>query len=280
MRLNRFIFVGLTIAVLYGCGKDTTAAITPPPNATVRYVNAVADTGSVDIGMIDQVEWSANAKPLAFRAGSAYQVTDATHPRVIRVFPTSTNAAITSQILHEETITFTPGSRVTLLLTGSARAGTLTFVQINDDITPPPSGQISVRAVNASTGAIDAYIVPRTSTAISGTPSFTNVAPLTASAYVDRAAIPTNATGAATDTVAVRATAAGSTTVTASAQGPAAPASPPGDVFAAAGVNSQATKFSVYYFPRGVAGSPQNALTTPALVWFVDRNPCDPGRTC
>ncbi|HJQ12612.1 MAG TPA: DUF4397 domain-containing protein [Gemmatimonadaceae bacterium] len=280
MRLNRFIFLGIASTVLYGCGKDSTGVNAPPPNATVRYINALNDTGSVDIAMIDQVEWSAYAKPLAFRAGSAYQVTDATHPRHIRVFPTSTNAAVTSQIIDDETITFTPGSRVTLLLTGSARAGTAHFVMINDDIAPPPAGQIAIRAVNASTGAIDAYVVPRTSTAISGTPSFANVAPLATSAYITRTAIPTNAAGAATDTVAVRATAAGSTTVAASAQGPAAPSSLPGDVFPAAGVNSQNSKFSVYYFPAGVPGSPQNAVTTAGLVWFVDRNPCDPGVAC
>ena len=280
MRLNRLMFLGVSLAVVYGCGKDSTGVTTPPPNATVRYINALNDTGSVDIGMIDQVEWSANAKPLAFRAASSYQVTDATHPRHIRVFPTSTNAAVTSQIIDDETITFTPGTRVTLLLTGSARAGTAHFVQISDDIAPPPAGQIAIRAVNASTGAIDAYVVPRTSTAITGTPTFTNVAPLTASSYFAQAAIPKNAAGAATDTVAVRATAAGSTTVAASAQGPNAPDSPPGDVFPGAGVTSQYTKFSVYFFPAGVAGSPQATFTTPGLVWFVDRNPCDAGVTC
>src|SRR3982750_3831406 len=106
MYLKRLFFLGLGLGV-YGCGKDATGAVSPPPNATVRYVNGLADTGSVDIGMIDQVEWSANAKPLAFRAASTYQVTDATKPRHIRVFPTSTNAAVTSQIIDEETISFT-----------------------------------------------------------------------------------------------------------------------------------------------------------------------------
>jgi uncharacterized protein DUF4397 len=268
MRLNRLIFLGLGV-VLYGCKKDATGTVTPPANATVRYVNALADTGSVDIAMIDQVEWSANAKPLAFRAASAYQVTDATKPRHIRVFPTSTNAAVTSQIIAEETITFTPGTRVTLLLTGSARAGTARFVMISDDITPPAAGQIAVRVVNASSTPVDGYLTNAAGDPLPGTPTFANVAASQSSAYTARAM------GA----VAARSTDAGSATVTATNAGPNAPASPPGDAFPAAGVNSQYTKFSVYYFPRGVAGSPQTA-TTPALVWFVDRNPCDPGITC
>lgn len=270
MRLNRLIIPGLCITVLFGCGKDTTAVDTPPPNATVRYVNALADTGSVDVAMIDQVEWSAYAKPLAFRAASAYQVVDATHPRHIRVFPTSTNAAVTSQIIDDETLTFTPGTRVTLLLTGSARANTAHFVAISDDITPPAAGQIAVRVVNASTGAVDAYLTTATTDPLPGTPTFANVASVQTSAYVAR---PTGA-------VAAQAGDAGTATATAKLAGPNAPASPPGDVFPAAGVNSQYSKFSVYFFPRGVAGSPQNALTTPAVVWFVDRNPCDVGITC
>lgn len=269
MRLNRFVFLGLSITVLYGCEKDATGTVTPPANATVRYVNALADTGSVDIGMIDQVQWSANAKPLAFRAASTYQVTDATKPRHIRVFPTSTNAAVTSQIIADETITFTPGTRVTLLLTGSARAQTARFVMISDDIAPPAAGQIAVRVVNASSAAVDAYLTNAATDPLPGTPTFANVGATQSSAYVSRA----------TGGVAARSTDAGSATVSATNAGPNAPASPPGDAFPAAGVNSQYTKFSVYYFPRGVAGSPQTA-TTPALVWFVDRNPCDTGITC
>jgi Domain of unknown function (DUF4397) len=269
MRLNRLIFLGVSVAVLYGCGKDSTGVTTPPPNATVRYVNGLADTGSVDIGMIDQVQWSANAKPLNFRQASAYQVTEATHPRHIRVFPTSTDAAVTSQIIDDESITFTPGTRVTLLLTGSARAGTAHFVMISDDISPPAAGQIAVRVVNASSAPVDAYLTAASTDPLPGTPTFAGVAPIASSAYVAR---PVGG-------VAARSTDPGSGTVTATNTGPNAPDSPPGDVFPAAGVNSQYTKFSVYYFPRGVAGSPQTA-TTPALVWFVDRNPCDTGVSC
>ena len=64
-----------------------------------------------------------------------------------------------------------------------------------------------------------------------------------------------------TGKAAVRVTDVGSTTVNASTRGPVATvlagANP------AAGVNSAGTRFSVYYFPRGVAGSPQNAVATP-----------------
>ncbi len=268
MRLTRLVLLFAGVFGMNACSEDEVTTPTFPPIAAVRYINALTDTGSVDVRMIDQVDFSAYAAPLAFRAGTAYQPVEAKSRR-IRVFPTSLNPAITSQIIHDTTISFTAGTRVTLLLTGSARAKTVRWVMINDNIDAPPAGQISVRMVNASTGAVNGYLVTTTSDAITGTPAFSNVAGLNASAYANRNA------GAA----AVRATDVGSTTATASTAGPNAPSSLPGDVFPAAGVNSAGTKFSAYYFPRGVAGSAQNAVTTPSVIWFVDRNPCD-AATC
>jgi hypothetical protein len=269
MRLNRIIPLCLALAGVSACSSKDISTTTPPGIAAVRFVNAVPDTGAVDLRMIDQVEWSAYGTSVNFRAGTAYQPAEA-KARRIRVFPTSTDINITSQILLDTTVQLTAGTRVTLMLTGSARAKTLKFVSIDDDITPPGSGQIGVRLVNASGAPVNGYLVNTTTDALPGSATFANVGPLGTSQYVARS------TGAA----AVRATDVGSVTVNASAAGPNAPASAPGDVFPAAGVNSQLTKFSVYYFPRGVAGSPQNALATPAMVWFVDRNPCDTGNTC
>jgi len=267
MRVNRFLLLCLGVAAVGGCENDKISTTTPPATAAVRYINAVTDTGSVDIAMIDQVEWSANAKPLAFRAASVYQPAEA-KARHIRVFPTSLVIGVTSQILVDTTVTLTAGSRVTLLLTGSARSKTLRFVSIDDDVTAPAAGQIAVRLVNASSGAVSGFVTDTTTDALPGTPTFSNVGPIAASAYLARAK----------GRAAMRATDVNATTV--AANGPVAPPSPPGDAFPAAGVNSQYTRFSVYFFPRGVAGSPQNAVTTPSLIWFVDRNPCDPGVTC
>jgi hypothetical protein len=269
MRINRFILLCSGVAAVSACENDKVSTTTPPPTAAVRYINSVADTGSVDIAMVDQVEWSANAKPLAFRAGSAYQPAEA-KARRIRVFPTSLNITVTSQILVDTTVSLTAGTRVTLLLTGSARAKTLKFVIVDDDVTPPAAGQIGVRLINSSGTPVNGYVTATTAEALPASATFSNVGPLGASAYLTRAMGP----------AALRATDVGSTTANASAAGPNAPPNPPGDVFPAAGVNSQYTRFSVYYFPRGVAGSPQNAVTAPSLIWFVDRNPCDAGVTC
>jgi hypothetical protein len=238
----------------------------------VRFVNAVPDTGAVDIRYIDQVDFSTAANNLAFRSGTAYFPT-AVGVRNLRVFLTSRDITVTSVAMLNAPVTLAANSRVTVVLSGSARAGTLRFLVIDDATTPPPSGQIGVRMVNAVSGQVtDGYISAAPTDPLPGSPTFAGVVALASSAYVNRAA------GAA----ALRVTPAGTTTVSASAAGPAAPAALPG-AFPAAGVTSSGSMFSAYYFPASVAGSgaPQTApFLVPAIRWFVDRNPCDAPVTC
>jgi hypothetical protein len=259
MRLTRIALLCLGMGIVAACSDDDISSPDIPPLAGVRFINAVADTGAVDIRMIDQIDFTPTASALNFRQGTEHQPTEA-KARHIRVFPTSFNQAVTQNFLLDTTITISADSRVTLLLTGSARAKTLKFVTITDDITAPPANSIAVRVVNTSSTAINGYLVDTTNVAIADPAAAANVAPLAASPYVTRAI----------GRAAIRVTDAGSTTVNASTSGPTAAIIEGAN--AAAGVNSAGTKFSVYYFPRGVAGSPQTA-TTPAVVWFVDRNP-------
>ena len=265
MRLSRIVVLCVSAAVAAACSSDKISTPSVPTLGGVRFINAVTDTSSVDIRMIDQVEFSAVANALAFRAGTEHQPTEA-KARHIRVFPTSTNIAVTQGILLDTTITIQANTRQTLLLTGSARAKTLKFVVISDVTTAPAAGQYAVRVVNTSPAAIDAYLVDSVTRAITGTsPTAANVAVLAPTAYV---------TKAVANAAAVRTTDAGvTTTVNASAAAPVATVIT--GALPAAGVNSEKTVFSVYYFPRGVLGSPQNGVATPTVVWFVDRNPAD-----
>lgn len=263
MRLSSFVLLGLGLTALTACDEDKITTPTPPALAGVRVVNAVADTGAVDVRMIDQVEWSIEANNINFRAGSIYSPTEA-KARRIRVFTfnaASPTLANVTGILHDTTITFSANARYTLLLTGSARAKTVKFILINDDAPTLASGQIALRTVNASTGAISSYVTTNSTDALPSTPTAANIGSFAASPYITRS----------TGNVAVRVTDNGSTTVNATAAGPAAPVGPTGSILAA-GVGSSGTAFSVYYFPRGVAGSVQTA-TTPGIVWFVDRQP-------
>ena len=263
MRFSRIVLLAAGLGVITACEEDKISAPDIPPLASVRFINAVADTGAIDIRTVDQIEFSPVGNAVAFRAGTEYFPTEAKSRR-IKVFPTSRNINITQNALLEATVDIQANTRVTLLLVGSARdKSTLRFVVISDDAAAPPAGMIAVRVVNAASGAVNGYLVNTPTEALPGTAAAANVAPLAQSAYV------TKTVGNA----AFRFTDVGSTTVTVSAAGPVA--APLAGAKPAAGVNTEGTKFSVYFFPRGVAGSANNALTTPAAVWFVDRNPSD-----
>src|SRR6185503_2154482 len=116
MHLSRLAIIAIGALAFAACNdSDTVTDPSTPPLGGVRFINAVADTGSVDITMIDQIEWSAKGVALAFRAGTEYFPTEAKSRRV-RVFPTSTNIIVTSHILLDTTLAVAANTRVTYLL--------------------------------------------------------------------------------------------------------------------------------------------------------------------
>jgi len=269
MRLSRFVMLCIGTAALSACGKDQVTTPSLPPLATVRFINAVNDTGGVDIHAMDQVSFSPVANNLQYTAATEYFPTEA-GLRHFRVFPTSTDPNITSQTMSDAVVTLPVGSRVTLLLAGSARAGTVTLWVINDSPDAPAAGQIGIRLLNAGGGNLDGYVTNTLSDPMPATATSTSVGLLTFSSYVFRAAGP----------AAIRVTDAGGSSVKASADGPESPASLPGEL-PPAGVSTAGTAFSVYYFSGGVPGSPAAAIPA-GVIWFVDRNPCDdpPAAAC
>lgn len=263
MRLSRFVLLSLGTATILACGGADVTTVTVPPLASVRFINALSDTGSVDVRAIDQVAYSPVANNLAYRAATVYQ-NAAVGVRHFRVFPTSTNITVTSQVLADASVTLPVNAKITLLVAGSARAGTVGLWVINDGTDAPPAGQVSVSLVNVAPGVINGYLVNTVSDALPASASFSSLGTLIRSTYVNRTA----------GVAAIRVTDAGSSTVNASLAGPAAAASLPGEN-PAAGVTSPGTTFSVYYFGPGAAGSANASVTSPSLIWFVDRNPCD-----
>jgi len=265
MRFPRIALLTLGLVAAIGCDDDPTSASRPPLGG-VRFINALNDTTPIDINFTDQIEWTPMmGRNLAFRAGTAYEPTEAKERRV-KVFAfLSSNPSLpnVTQLLLETTINVPANQNTTFLVTGSARNKTVELIPITDDPGQVPAGQILVRSVNASTGAVDVYYTATDATPISGAPSVDNLAPRGTSPYVGRAA------GA----VAARVTPSDAVTVSASRAGPAAPSGPATGATAAAGIDSPGSAFSVYYFPAGVAGSPQNGVTTPGVVWFVDAQP-------
>jgi hypothetical protein len=279
MRLSHLLPIAL-LAVA-ACHDDGVSVNARPPLGGVRFINAVPDGGPVDIRMVDQVEWSASSVSsnlsccgLAFRQGTNYWATEA-KARHIRVFPTDSSIAVTSQILHDTTITIEANKNVTLMLVGSrATGGKVSFVKIDDEPGAIPNNKVAVRVVNASaTGQVpapaDAYIVTdTTATGLPATPAFAALGALSASPYVLRDP----------GVFAVRATAAGNTTTFWAATAPAG-AAESGLIGTAAGYLGTGSAMAAYIFPRSVAGSsaPQStAFTRPAVVFFIDFIPAPP----
>ena len=269
----------IALLAVAACHDDGVSVNERPPLGGVRFINAVPDGGPVDIRMVDQVEWSAssvsgnaNCCGLAFRAGTIHWATEA-KPRHIRVFPSDSSIAVTSQILHDTTITIEANKNVTLMLVGSqAAGGKVSFVMI-DDNPAPAANQVAVRLVNASsTGQTPttaaAYITTDTTSALPATPTFATVAPRSASPYVVRS----------TGNFFMRTTPAGDNTTIWNGVAPAgAPAD--GLIGATAGANGPGSGLSAYLFPRSVAGTkaPQTAaFTRPGVVFFVDLIPAPP----
>jgi hypothetical protein len=280
MRFSRFYLLPLALMAVAACHDDGVSVNERPPLGGVRFINAVPDGGPVDIRMVDQVEWSANSVSdntaccgLPFRGGTIHWPTEA-KARHIRVFPTDSSLAVTTQILHDTTITIEANKNVTLMLVGSrATGGRVSFVLIDDNPGAVPATQIATRLVNASsTGQTPAtaagYITPTTSSSLPATATFPTVAPRSASPYVLRN------TGA----FAFQATPAGdNTTVWAAAAPTGAPAA--GLIGVTAGATGGGSAFSAYLFPRSAVGTraPQTAaFQAPGIVYFVDLVPAPP----
>lgn len=276
MRLS-FPLLALTLLATAACTRDDGLTVNArPPLGGVRFINAVPDGGPVDIRMVDQIEWSASSVSnatnygLPFRAGTIHWPTEA-KARHIRVFPTDSSIAVTSQILHDTTITIEENKNVTLMLVGSRAAGGSVHFVVLEDMPPTLTGaQIAVRLVNAtSAGQVpstaDGFLTATTSSALPTDPAFPNVGPRSASPYIVRDAVQ----------FAVRATPDNTPGTTYNAAAPAG--APAADGFAAtAGATGPGSALSAYVFPRSVAGTaaPQTtAFQSPAVIFFVDRIP-------
>lgn len=271
MRLFRFLSICAGAALIAACSDSSpTGTTSRPPMAGVRFINALADTFAVDVRPQDQILWRVNVSELKYRGATEYMAVEAgTWP--VRMFPqpgaTAADPKVVSQVLLDESLTFEANVDYTVLVTGSARANTQKFVVIRDEPGDIPSGSIAVRAINASTGAVDFFITNTLDDALPGSPTFANVGSIGTSAYVTRAA------GAA----AARATAAGGSSVSASQAGPTAAkapsTSPENTVFPAGGVDAGGSALSAVYFPASVPGSKAASFASPGIVWYLDKHP-------
>ena len=293
MRLSRLFLLPVAALSVAACSDDDGVTVNErPPLGGVRFVNAVPDGGSLDIRMIDQVEWSASSvnlpteTGLPFRGATVHWPTEA-KARHIRVFPTSNDIDSTSVILVDTTVTIAPDKNVTLMLVGTRAADDLRFIEIDD--TPPTltGQQIAVRVANGGVaGGVRGYVTPTVTTALAAPAAFTVAEQFGASAYVVRD----------TGVFAIRA-AAGGAPLTAIASSVAPTGAPEASgVGALMGYRGAGSAIGVYVFPRAcpavalpltAANCPHavgrttaqiTALAAPAVRFFADQIPAPPTR--
>jgi len=168
------------------CNEDTIGAA--PPIGALRFVNAVADTGSMDFRVVDIIGNAPQFIDNTFRFTTPYQAVDA-GTRHLKVFmtPSRTDTLVGAPTVWDTTFTFVAGTNYTVVMTGFARTGSLPAMRmliVQDDPTAPTAGQIRLRALNVGSGlgAIDAFL-RRGTEAPPGTSLGTNVAFGGASAY-------------------------------------------------------------------------------------------------
>lgn len=253
---------------LVACENDPGVELAPTaPIAYVRYVHVVPDTSAMDWRPIDAVDNSPWAYGMTFRANTPYQAMGA-GARRLRIFPTSDNINITSQIVMDTSITFTANTYYTVIHLGLARPGGAPAdrLWVLEDQVPATIGanQIAVRVVNAGVnlGSVDV------GTASSTTGTFASL--VSGVAYGTASAYQLVATGAR----ALQATAPGASTVVAPASALPVGSAAINGLTAIGGTDIGGTAITALVVPRSVAGSlaPQ-VFSTPAILYLVDRVP-------
>jgi hypothetical protein len=279
MRILRLAPLALGIAVVAGCHQDITGTTTAIPQlAYVRYVHAMPDTGEVDVHLVDKVENLNFADPSTgytpYRYVSQYSGIEA-GSRHFRVFTNmqSTDINVVSQVILDTTLTLAPNTYYTILHSGFARTGATPhqqFVLLTDSRPNVAASQVGMRIILAGPGIgpLDVYTTKDTATAtpLPASPAFTNVAFGTPSSW----------SNFATGAMAVRVFAAGTTTPTLTkVPAPAGAAAQP-LLDPVAGTTVAGSALTAFVFPPGVAGSPNNKITTAGVGYGIDVRPPRP----
>lgn len=262
---------------LVACQKETTFSEPIPPYAAIHWINAVPDTGQQDIRVID-IPSNAGLFDANFRGSNMFYQPIQEGARTIRIFNSSTDPAIASQVLQETVQSFTRDSGYTFIHAGFARTGQTparTVLVIPDRPTAPATGDIGIRAINAGAGLgnVDVWVVRRPvagADSLPDTRGATNVAFGAATAY-----LPIPAATAAADTIRVVFTTAGTKTVLATVVAPNGVAGS-STVNPIAGTRIAGSVLTAVLVPRSVAGSAAPAtFTTPSIIYLVDRRPAN-----
>lgn len=171
--------------MLGGCDEDSGVIVAPDvPLAVTRFINALPDTGATDWTYIDGIENSPREFGVPFRGTTPYQAVSPGN-RHLRIFPTSTNPALTSVPLVDQPVPLEMDKRYTALVLGFARTGSnppMDFMLVEDN-PPDPGNRVALRVINTTRDPIDVRVYLSGGT-LPATPTWANVPPLSVSSYV------------------------------------------------------------------------------------------------
>jgi hypothetical protein len=276
MRVPRIGLALLGALLAVGCDNDDGPFLAPEvPLAYTRFINAIPDTGSVDFRFVDVLEYSPFAVQAAYRSFTPYQGT-APGARHLKVFtnPGGSNTQIphVTGVLIDETPTFEAGKYYTLVAVGYARTtGTPRVkLQVYEDPIPDPGSQVAFRVVNLATGlsSLDVSVTNASTDAIPATPNVAdNLAYLASSAYLTRA------TGNAWFRVQESTAATEIVTGNGRQAPPGAAGDPLNNLTTIGGSGQAGSAVTAWIFPRTVSGSTAPNVTTPSIIFTVDKHP-------
>jgi hypothetical protein len=254
------------------------------PQASIRFVNAVNDSGPQDWRFVDAVEDSPTQFGLAYRGifpGAGY-LPVAAGSRHLRIFqswnpgdPTTATPAVVTKVFFDTTFTFEEGAKYTIIAAGGLRSTATTRAKLYllKDNVPDPGSSIALRTINvaADAASVDFYTAAPAGTA----PSLSAVAFGTSSNYVTLGTAPS---------ITATATTAGSKTSYAQA---AVPAGLPGDqllnLTPVGGTTQAGSVITAFVFGAAVTNTPPGffsanptnaaALRSAAIVYAVDKHP-------
>lgn len=286
MRFRYLLLLALAALSVSACDEDGITDSTPGPAALVRFVNAIVDTGTVDLRFVDRVENLPTFLGVPFRGSSGVYQRVIPGTRPVRVFPSSSTGGLASIRLVDSTITLEANKRYTLVYAGRASGNQDRLVVIEEpsfDLPDPPTTSIAVRALHAAvgTGNVDVHIAPANRAAdanLGPDPITTAVATITDVAYLEQTP---HVTVVKRDTAAASLplyqfgiTPASSTTLSFRAR-PNTPGAPPtvATVGASPGVQIGGSVLTAVVFAGATPGtrSATATNTTPTVVLLIDK---------
>jgi uncharacterized protein DUF4397 len=177
--ISRFLIVGMAVLVATA-SILTTSGCSSDGHAFIRFVHASPDAPNVDI----LIDGNSVATNIAYAASTNYiQVHDGSRHIQVKATGTTTTLIDVNKNLNKNTY-------YTGLAVGKVSDSTLTGLLVTDDHSAPPSGQVKLRAIQASptAGAVDIFVEAPGTGVIGQTPTVANVAFQAATAFLSEAA--------------------------------------------------------------------------------------------